>query len=82
LAIRIDQVANFVDPPRIFMHQDFRGGHPHVRAALEGACQRLEPARFGLSVVIQQSHKLAVRGRKPLVIRRAEPAILPIPEEY
>src|SRR5260370_18697095 len=46
LAIRINQVASFIDTFRILIYQDFRSCHSYFLTPFKSACQRSEPVRL------------------------------------
>src|SRR5260370_40470814 len=53
LAIRINQVADFIDALRTLIYEDLRRSHPHTRTAFKSARQSGQPIRRRLGVIIQ-----------------------------
>jgi hypothetical protein len=75
LAIRIDQMADFIDAARILVNEDFRSCHPYLGTAFESPTQRGKPIGFRLGVIIQQRDELGVGRRKALVISGTEATV-------
>src|SRR5260370_14835322 len=60
LAIRIDQVAGFIDAFRILIYQDLRSCHSYFLTTFKSASQGSEPVWLRLCVIIQQGHQRGV----------------------
>ena len=74
LAVGIDQMAAFVDVrrARVLPDQDFGGGHADVVIQADHGFERLQPARIGLGVVVEQRDELGLGGGEALVVGGAE----------
>src|SRR5712692_8164218 len=57
LAIRINQVARFIDAFRILINQDLRSCHSNFLTTFKSASQGTEPVWLRLCVIIQQGHQ-------------------------
>ena len=78
LAVGINQVARFIDPARILMHQDFRSGHTDVRPSVERTRQLSQPIRFRFSIIIKQRDELGIGRLEALVVGGTKPAVVRI----
>src|SRR5260221_14123916 len=75
LAIRINQVAGFIDTLRILIYQDLRSCHSYFLTTFKRASQGSEPVCLRLCVIIQQGHQRSVGCRKALMVGRAKTAV-------
>src|SRR5437588_8951973 len=76
LAIRINQVAGFIDTFRILIYQDLRSCHSYFLTTFKSASQGSEPVWLRLCVIIQQGYQRGVGCREALIVRRAKTAVL------
>src|SRR5258707_3230747 len=68
LAIRINQVAGFIDTCRILINQDLRSCHSNFLTIFKNACQGSEPVRLRLCVIVQQGYQGRARCREALIV--------------
>ena len=81
LAVQENEMTCFVYSSWIVMDEDFGGGHSNVWMVVEHRCERLEPARIGLGVVVEKSDEVALGDSNALVVGGAEATVVVVADD-